>query len=42
MTPKGVVKKSYEAFGTGDMEALASLSHEDMTVKLNGMMTISG
>ena len=42
MTPKEVVKKSYEAFGTGDMEALASLSHQDMIVKVNGMMPISG
>ena len=42
MTPKEVVRKSYEAFGNGDMETLASLSHEDMIVKVNGMMSISG
>ena len=42
MTPKEIVQKSYEAFGSGDMEALASLSHEDMVVKVNGMMSISG
>ena len=42
MTPKEVVQKSYEAFGTGDMETLASLSHEDLIVKVNGMMSISG
>ena len=42
MTPEEVVRKSYEAFGNGDMETLASLSHEDMIVKVNGMMSISG
>ena len=42
MTPKEVVKKSYEAFAAGDMPTLASLCAEDMAVKMGGEMPISG
>ena len=42
MTPKEVVKKSYEAFAAGDMSTLASLCAEDMAVKMGGEMPISG
>ena len=42
MTPKEVVKKSYEAFAAGDMATLASLCAEDMTVKMGGLMPVSG
>ena len=42
MTPKEVVKKSYEAFEAGDMATLASLCAADMSVKMGGDMPISG
>jgi len=42
MTPKEVVKKSYEAFAAGDMPTLASLCADDMAVKMGGEMPISG
>ena len=42
MTPKEVVKKSYEAFAAGDLPTLASLCAEDMAVKMGGEMPISG
>ena len=42
MTPKEVVKKSYEAFEAGDMATLASLCAADMSVKMGGEMPISG
>jgi ketosteroid isomerase-like protein len=42
MTPKEVVKKSYEAFAAGDMPTLASLCAEDTAVKMGGEMPIFG
>tara|TARA_B100001093_G_scaffold361542_1_gene346265 strand:- start:1099 stop:1467 length:369 start_codon:yes stop_codon:yes gene_type:complete len=42
MTSKEVVSKVYECFGTGDMETLASLFHEDSVTKLNGTHKMSG
>lgn len=42
MTCKDTIRRCYEAFARGDMETIASLTHDDYVATINGSMPISG
>ena len=42
MTPKELVLSGYQAFSTGDMEALGKVFHPEAVIKVNGNHELSG